>query len=159
MNRYNIRIDGEIMPDSYTYEELLLNDILDFVDIEIKKESEYNWTKIEFFYFPEEQEEGQTYENDFYIAEDGQVHFNGQLEEFRNNKHKDAEGHTNLDMPSRINSHTTNNISGSSDNIGWKIMITILIIIIFIAITCTIGWWSIPAGIIGYCILMSVWGM
>ncbi len=46
MNRYNIRIDGEVMPNSYTYEELLLNDILDFDDIEIKQVSKSNWTNI-----------------------------------------------------------------------------------------------------------------
>ena len=37
MNRYNIRIDGDVMPNSYTYEELLLNGILDFDDIEVSK--------------------------------------------------------------------------------------------------------------------------
>ncbi len=48
MNRYNIRIDGEVMPNSYTYEELLLNDILDFDDIEIKQVSKSNWTNIKW---------------------------------------------------------------------------------------------------------------
>ena len=46
MNRYNIRIDGEVMPNSYTYEELLMNDILDFDDIEVKQVSKSKWTNI-----------------------------------------------------------------------------------------------------------------
>lgn len=52
MNRYNIRIDGEVMPNSYTYEELLMNDILDFDDIEVKQVSKSKWTNIKSFYFP-----------------------------------------------------------------------------------------------------------
>ena len=56
MNRYNIRIDGEVMPNSYTYEELLMNDILGFDDIEVKQVSKSKWTNIKSFYFPEEHE-------------------------------------------------------------------------------------------------------
>ena len=60
MNRYNIKIDGDIMPNSYTYEELVLNGIFEFDDIEVKKESKSNWTNIKSYYFPEEHEEEQS---------------------------------------------------------------------------------------------------
>ena len=42
------------MPNSYTYEELLLNGIFDFDDIEVKQVTKTNWTNIKSFYFPEE---------------------------------------------------------------------------------------------------------
>ena len=78
MNRYNIRIDGEVMPNSYSYEELLLNDILDFDDIEVKQVSKTKWTNIKSFYFPEEHDEEQASVDNFSIGEDGQVHFKKQ---------------------------------------------------------------------------------
>lgn len=80
MNRYNIRIDGDVMPNSYTYEELLLNGILDFDDIEVKQVSKSKWTNIKSFYFPEEHENEVSSDQDFNIGEDGQVHFHNQKE-------------------------------------------------------------------------------
>jgi len=75
MNRYNIRIDGEVMPNSYTYEELLLNDILDFDDIEVKQVTKSNWTNIKSFYFPEEHEDPQPSSEAYYVGEDGPSSF------------------------------------------------------------------------------------
>ena len=74
-NRYNIRIDGEVMPNSFTYEELLLNDILDFDDIEVKQVTKTNWTNIKSFYFPEEHDQTLALEDNYSIGEDGQAHF------------------------------------------------------------------------------------
>lgn len=59
MRRYNIKIDGEVMPNDYSYEELVINDILEFDDddnIYIKLVSDYNWSTIKGYVFPEEQE-------------------------------------------------------------------------------------------------------
>ena len=80
MNRYNIRIDGEVMPNSYTYEELLMNDILGFDDIEVKQVSKSKWTNIKSFYFPEEHENEVSSDQNYYIGEDGQVNFHNQKE-------------------------------------------------------------------------------
>lgn len=176
MRRYNIKIDGEVMPNSYSYEELLLNDIFDFDDIEVKQVSKSNWTNIKSFYFPEEHDEDQPQSESYYVGEDGQVHFKGQkaadktqqeytIDEFgqvvsRNN----IGGGANNNTSSRTNSSTssssssTSSSSSSSDGNGWKIFFTIVAIIVFIIITCTTGWGSIPAGIVGYWILKTIWG-
>lgn len=174
MNRYNIRIDGEVMPNSYTYEELLLNDILDFDDIEIKQVSKSKWTNIKSFYFPEEHDEEQSSVDNFSIGEDGQVHFKKQkeknqtqqeyvIDEFgqvvsRNNIGGGSNSNSNSTARTgSTTSRTTSNSSSNDDNTGWKIFWTIVSIIVFIVITCTTGWGSIPAGIIGYWTLKTIW--
>lgn len=177
MNRYNIRMDGEVMPNSYTYEELLLNDILDFDDIEVKQVSKSKWTNIKAFYFPEEHDEVQSSADNFSIGEDGLVHFNKQkdnakaqtqqeyvIDEFGQVVSKNnIGGGSNSNSTSRTDTTTTSrpttsSSSSSEDNTGWKIFWTIVAIIVFIAITCTTGWGSIPAGIVGYWTLKSIWG-
>lgn len=174
MNRYNIRIDGEVMPNSYTYEELLLNDILDFDDIEVKQVSKSKWTNIKSFYFPEEHDEEQSSVDNFSIGEDGQVHFKKQkeknqtqqeyvIDEFgqvvsRNNIGGGSNSNSTARTDSTTTSRTTSNSSCNDDNTGWKIFWTIVAIIVFIAITCTTGWGSIPAGIVGYWTLKTIWG-
>lgn len=175
MNRYNIRIDGEVMPNSFTYEELLLNDILDFDDIEVKEVSKSNWTNINSFYFPEEHDETQTSDDCYCIGDDGQVHFKKGKESNPNQRQQDYtidefgqvvsrnnigggsnSGSTSLNTSSNTSSSSSSS-SSSNDNTGWKIFWTIVAIIVFIAITCTTGWGSIPAGIVGYWTLKTIW--
>lgn len=172
MNRYNIKIDGDIMPNSYTYEELVLNGIFEFDDIEVKKESKSNWTNIKSYYFPEEHEEEQSTSQDFYVDENGQAHFNGNqlkkqpeseyvINEFgemvrRGSSSLNSSAGTTSSATSSTRSSSTS--SSSSDGNGWKIFLTIVAIIVFIVITCTTGWGSIPAGIVGYWTLKSIWG-
>lgn len=173
MNRYNIRMDGEVMPNSYTYEELLLNDILDFDDIEVKQVSKSKWTNIKSFYFPEEHDEIQSSADNFSIGEDGQAHFKKQKEgakietqqEYVIDEFGQVVSQNNIGGGSNSNStsgtNTTSNYtsnSSNSDNTGWKIFFTIVAIVIFIVITCTTGWGSIPAGIVGYWTLKTIWG-
>lgn len=176
MNRYNIRIDGEVMPNSYTYEELLLNDILDFDDIEVKQVTKSNWTNIKSFYFPEEHTDCDPLESSYMVDENGQVHFNKPQEKKKKEKGQEYVidefgqvvsssniGGSNSSIPnSRDNTSTsssTTTSSSSSDNgTGWKIFFTIVAIIIFIVITATTGWGSIPAGIVGYYTLKTIWG-
>lgn len=173
VNRYNIRIDGEVMPNSYTYEELLLNDILEFDDIEVKQVSKSNWTNIKSYYFPEEHEDDQSTSQDFYGDENGQAHFNGNqskkkesdpeyvINEFGemvrrgSSSSSNSAGTTSTPTSSTRSSSST---SSSSDGNGWKIFFTIVAIVIFIVITCTTGWGSIPAGIVGYYTLKTIWG-
>lgn len=162
------------MPKSYTYEELLLNDILDFDDIEVKQESKIKWTNIKSFYFPEEHDEGLSSADNFSIGEDGQVHFKKQKEAAKNQSQQEyvidefgqVVSQKNIGGGSKSNSRakttttprtTTSRSSSSDDNIGWKIFGTIVAIGVFIAITCTTGWGSIPAGAVGYFTLRSIW--
>lgn len=165
-------MDGEVMPNSYTYEELLLNDILDFDDIEVKQVSKSKWTNIKSFYFPEEHEEQPSADN-FSIGEDGQVHFKKQKEEAKIETQQEyvidefgqVVSQNNIGGGSNSNSTSGTNTtsisssnSSNSDNTGWKIFFTIVAIVIFIVITCTTGWGSIPAGIVGYWTLKTIWG-
>lgn len=175
MNRYNIRIDGQVMPNSYTYEELLLNDILDFDDIEVKQVSKSNWTNIKSFYFPEEHTDESPVDSAYTVDENGQVHFSNTpekkkkeqeyvIDEFgqvvsRNNIGGSSSASSNSRNTTTTSSTNTTTSSSSSDNgTGWKIFFTIVAIIIFIVITATTGWGSIPAGIVGYYTLKTIWG-
>lgn len=166
-------MDGEVMPNSYTYEELLLNDILEFDDIEVKQVSKSNWTNIKSYYFPEEHEDDPSANQDFYVDENGQAHFKG-----NQSKKKETEpeyvinefgemvrrggnfssSSSGLTSTSSSSTRSASTSSSSSDGNGWKIFFTIVAIIIFIVITCTTGWGSIPAGIVGYYTLKSIWG-
>lgn len=167
-------MDGEVMPNSYSYEELLLNDIFDFDDIEVKQVSKSNWTNIKSFYFPEEHESATSQSSsDFYVDDKGQAHFRNQgnkkeeQPEFIINEFGEAVSRNNIGGGSSSNSSssssssssrsTSSSTSSSDDNTGWKVFFTIVAIIIFIIITCTTGWGSIPAGAVGYVILRSIW--
>ena len=174
MNHYHIRIDGEIMPNSYTYEELLLNGIFDFDDIEVKQVSKSNWTNIRTYYFPEEHKGISSESQSFYIDENGQVRFskkdrkNQTQEDYTIDEFGQVVSQHNIGGGSIANSSSTGTSSSSSsnqsyntssdDNKGWKIFFTIVAIIVFIVITCTTGWGSIPAGLVGYWTLKSIWG-
>lgn len=173
VNRYNIRMDGEVMPNSYTYEELLLNDILEFDDIEVKQVSKSNWTNIKSYYFPEEHEEDQSTTQDFYVDENGQAHFKrnqskrkelepeyviNEFGEMVRRGGNSSNNSTGASSSSSTSTRSTSTSSSSSDGNGWKIFFTIVAIIIFIVITCTTGWGSIPAGIVGYYTLKTIWG-
>ena len=68
--RYNVRIDGEVAPRSFTYEELLINDFLELDDIEIQKVGTKSWTIVTAYYFPEEHGD-----ENYFVDENGQVHF------------------------------------------------------------------------------------
>lgn len=72
MRRYNVRIDGEVMPGDYSYEELLLNDILDDESNEVKPVSGTKWTKVLSYQFPEENSMPSV---GYTVDETGQVHF------------------------------------------------------------------------------------
>ncbi len=162
------------MPNSYSYEELLLNDIFDFDDIEVKQVTKSNWTNIKSFYFPEEHEEEKSESSsDSYVDENGQAHFNNGgsknenqseyvINEFgevvsRNNIGGGSSSSDNSPSSSSSLSSSSSSSSSSDDNTGWKVFFTIIAIIIFIVITCTTGWGSIPAGAVGYVILRCIW--
>lgn len=162
------------MPNSYTYEELLLNDVFEFDDIEVKQVSKSNWTNIKSYYFPEEHEDSDKDTSEYYVDDQGQVHFKNDknskkqeseytINEFGEMVRQGGRGGETKSKKSRTSTRTSSNSSSSSasssgDNTGWKIFLTIAAIIIFIVITCsTGGWGSLPAGPIGAMVLKSIW--
>lgn len=172
MNRYNIRIDGDVVANPFTYEELLLNDILVFDDIEVKQITKSNWTNIKSFYFPEERNEAPVSENNYSTGEDGQISFKRKRliqnqQEFTIDEFGQVVSQNNIGggSNSTSNTHGTNSCttscmsssSNSDDNTRWKIFFTIVAIIVFIAITCTTGWGALPVGVIGYFVLRAIW--
>lgn len=162
------------MPNSYTYEELLLNGIFDFDDIEIKQVSKSNWTNIRSYYFPEEHENASSNTQKYFIDENGQAQFS--KEECRKNRRRDdftidefGQIVSQHNIGGGLNSVSSNSTSSpnrskesynttSDDNKGWKIFFSIVVFVVFIVITCTTGWGSIPAGALGYWIMRSIWG-
>ena len=136
------------MPNSYTYEELLLNGILDFDDIEVKQVSKSKWTNIKSFYFPEEHENEVSSDQDFNIGEDGQVHFHNQkekknsqtqqyvIDEFGQvvSQNNIGGGSLSTSQPQTTTTSSNTYSSSSSDNTGWKVLLTIAAIIIFIVL-------------------------
>ena len=167
MTKYNIRIDGDVMPSTYTYEELLLHDIFDFDDIEVKPTTHSTWTNINEFYFPEEHQEDDALgnsEKDVYsgTGSETQKQQNFIIDEFGqvvSNKNIGG-GSSSTASSASSSSRYRDNHSGddkSSAGIVWKIILTIITIIIFIVITCTTGWGSIPAGAVGFVALRAIW--
>lgn len=170
-------MDGEVMPNSYTYEELLLNDILEFDDIEVKQVSKTNWNNIKSYYFPEEHEEDHSTSHDFYVDENGQAHFKGNqsdkkepeleyvINEFgemvrQGGRSSNANSSTTKTNSSRSTSPTySSSSSSSSDFDGWKILkiiITILIIGFVIAVIVADGWGAISIPPVAW-ILSKMW--
>lgn len=171
MNRYQVRIDGDIMPDSYTFDELLLNDMFECGSIEVKPVGKGKWEDINIYDFPEEDDKSST-GSDFYIGNDGQAYFQNSTSSPKTEKKQDyvidefgqvvrnginqPKSDTAKNNSANTSSRISNTSSESSD-IGWKIFFTIIAIIIFIIVTCTTGWGSIPAGVVCYVTIRGIW--
>lgn len=142
MTRYNIRIDGEVMPKSYSFEELWYNGVFDYDDlfIEVKQVSQSDWYNIKYYSFPEKNEnksintsnkKENTSQGQYYINEFGEV-------VSRNNIGGGSQSSSNRNTPS--SSYTSNQPSEMpstpSANWGWilKLILTIVAIVIWIAI-------------------------
>jgi hypothetical protein len=145
MRRYNIRIDGQVAPDSYSYEELLLNDVFELGDIEVKLVSDSNWTNIKAFNFPEEHGNQSLHSNGCTIDEYGQIHLKDTQESTSrvNSEEYDIDeygqihqqnGNNTSDNSTDTSDHSSTNTTsnGSDDNIGWKIFGTIAAIVVAI---------------------------
>ena len=153
VNRYNVRIDGQVAPRSFTYEELLINDFLELDDIEIQKVGTKNWTIVTAYYFPEEHdnEKQKTDEQDYFVDESGQAHFKRKMQS--NGKESpdykiDEYGQvvrSDYARPSSKSSSSSRSSPSSSptpkpdNNTGWKILGSIVVIAIAILIGLT-GW-------------------
>lgn len=152
MIQYNVRMDGEVLPDTFTYEELLVNNILDFEDIEVKPITQTTWVKIKDFHFPEENES-------FRVDADGTVIFDSR-----------PCSHTSVTPSSQTSNSTNSSINNSTsaystpssppnnaDSIGYKLLWTFIIIIIGIAF-CSMGIIGVVAAFVagGY-VLALIW--
>ena len=158
-NLYQVRIDGEIMPNSFTYEELLLNGILEFDDIYIKNVYNQYWCKVSEFIFPEEQdpayldglgESKAVSQATFEIDDCGQVINLGNI----------INTHNTTPYSSNTTSNNTNqNHSNQSSDDGsiWKIIFTIIAIIIVIILFCNNVISGTVAAICGYMIIRQIW--
>lgn len=173
MNRYNLKIDGEVMPNSYTYEELILNGIFEFDDIEVKEESKSDYTNIKSFYFPEEHEDSGSRISDFDIEDNEQAYLKNCQDQKEINESEyvinefgemirkggsSSSGRSSTQKERASSTQTYSSSSSSGDNTGWKVLLTIVAIIVFLAITfSTTGWGSLPAGPICYVVIKSIW--
>lgn len=168
VNRYNVRVDGQVAPRSYTYEELLVNDFLDLDDIEIQKVGKSNWTIVTSYYFPEEHEDEersstQTDSSEFYVDENGEAHF-------QNRQKKDAAfeidefgqmirrgGSSSSSHESSSSSFSDKNSSSSEDNTVWKVIGTIFTLAIVIGLFATGAIGGTVAGICGAMAIRQIW--
>jgi hypothetical protein len=162
MNRYNIKIDGEISPNSYLYQELEGMDIFEFDDIEVKQVTKHNWTPLSAYYFPEKQN------SNIRVDEYGQVHLNSKtqsnssqysIDEFGQviRANHEQNNSTNNTSSSNTNSASTSSSSDDGWDVFWKVILTIVVIGICIAIaTCTNGYGT-PLLIGGYYAVKYIW--
>ena len=157
-NLYQVRIDGQIMPNSFTYEELLLNGILEFDDIHIKNVYNQYWCKVSDFIFPEEQDPNffnrtessmASSSNQFEIDECGQLinHSNLIQRSIRNTPISN----------SSINTQQNNSTQNPEKESIWNIILTIIVIIAVIILLIYNVICGILSGICGYMFLRKIW--
>lgn len=170
VNRYNVRIDGQVAPRSFTYEELLVNDFLELDDIEIQKVGTKSWTLVTAYYFPEEHdnEKQKTDEQDYFVDESGQAHFKvkTQNKENENPEYKIDEYGQVIRRGSASPASGSSSSSSSSphtptpkpdNNTGWKILGSIVVIAIAIFIGFT-GWIGTAGAVCGAIfVLKQIW--
>lgn len=128
-NQYNVRIDGQVMPDSYSYEELIVNGILDFEDIEVKNVNDNYWRNVKDFYFPEEHDDASNYE----IDECGQIVNHGAIHLCPTNLTTTTPSQNSNSTTNNSNINTGNDKNTDSNSAIWvKVIWTI--VLIFLAI-------------------------
>lgn len=176
MNRYHIRIDGEQSTDSYTYQELVDMGLFELdansLDgIEVKKIAKPNFSPLKSYYFPERQ----TNESSYYVDEYGQIHRRASSQ---NNDHKGAyvdefgqivrpnsSGSSFSDTSSSTNSSSSSSSSsGSGYSSGsdgwttfWRIIGTIMVIGLVIAISAGTSGYGTPIAVGGFYALRAIW--
>lgn len=165
MNRYNVKIDGEISPNSYTYQELEDLGIFEFDEIEIKQTNKQNWTPLTSYYFPEKQD------SNIDIDEYGQVHLrtnNGDTPKYKIDEfgqiirtdHENTSSNNSSQTSTSSSSRNPSNYSSSSDdgwNTFWKVVGTIIVIGICIAIAACTNGYGTPVAAIGAYACKAIW--
>lgn len=163
-------MDGQLMPNSYTYTELEAMGVFEFDDIEVKQTIKSNWTNIHSYYFPEKvasseiavDEYGQVYrqstsvpvQNHYRIDEYGQVIRTG-YDSPSSSSSSSSSTRTSTSSSSSSNSSTYN--SSSNDNTVWKVLGTIVVIIICIAIAVGTNGYGTPLAFGGYYAIRGIW--
>lgn len=174
MNQYHIRIDGEQSTDSFTYQELVDMGLFELdVDnlngIEVKKTTQQNFTPLKSYCFPERQSN----ESSYYVDEYGQIHRkNANSNNGHNDAYVDEFGQivrpNNPNRSSSSTSSSTNSSSSSSPSTNyssgsdgwttfWKIIGTIIVIGIVIAISAGTSGYGTPIAVGGYYALRAIW--
>lgn len=176
MNQYHIRIDGEQSTDSFTYQELVDMGLFELdVDnlngIEVKKTTQQNFTPLKSYCFPERQSN----ESSYYVDEYGQIHRkNANSNNGHNDAYVDEFGQiVRPNSPSRSSSRsssTTGTSSSGSSSSGstyssgsdgwttfWRIIGTIIVIGIVIAISAGTSGYGTPIAVGGYYALRAIW--
>ena len=158
MNRYNIRIGSDILPDSFTYDELKQNGVFDpeyrGIGAYVRKVGETTWTPVDSYPFPERTPSGST-----------PPPFHGTAGNVSQNKSKTGYtinefGEAVKDGPSGGGGQISGNrkpAKQKGDDTGFKVFMTIFVVIVFIIITATTGWGAIPAGAVGAAAINQIW--
>ncbi len=171
MNRYHIRIDGEQSTGSYTYQELVDMGLFDLGadginGIEIKKVTKPNFTPLRSYCFPEKQNDSSSY----YVDEYGQIHRNNSTENNDQSAYVDEYGQivrpntdtsssTTTSSSNNTTSSTSSNYSSSGDGWAtfWKIIGSIIVIGLVIAIAAGTNGYGTPIAYGGYLALKAIW--
>lgn len=176
MNQYHIRIDGKQSTDSYTYQELVDMGLFELDadslnGIEVKKTTKPNFTPLKAYRFPERQSNKSSY----YVDEYGQIHRRGASQSNEHNgAYVDEFGQiVRPNSPSRSSSSSSSSTStnssstsssGSTDSSGsdgwttfWRIIGTIIVIGLVIAISAGTSGYGTPIAIGGYFALRAIW--
>ena len=173
MNQYHIRIDGEQSTDSYTYQELVDMGLFELDadslnGIEVKKITKPNFTPLKSYCFPERQSN----ESSYYVDEYGQIHRrNSSQSNDHNGAYVDEFGQivrpNNSGSDSSTNSSSTNTNTSStgstysSNDDGWdtfwRVVGTIVVIGIVIAIIAATGGIATPIAVGAAYALRAIW--
>lgn len=174
MRRYNVRIDGEVMPGDYSYEELLLNDILDDECNEVKPVSGTRWTKVLSYRFPEENSTPtSTMGEGFTVDENGQAHFSAPVHietpqqrednsQFRINEYGEMverNRRTSSTSGQPRNNQPQQTSYSNDDGDGWLVFWTIVIIIAGLCIVFNVesAWSKIITILVGCWLIWCIW--
>ena len=173
MNQYHIRIDGEQTPDSYTYQELVEMGIFDLDNdslngIEVKKTTKANFTPLKSYCFPERQSSNSSY----YVDEYGQIHRERPSQNSSNNgayvdeygqivrpNNSGNDSSTNTSSTNTNTSSTGSTYSSNDDgwDTFWRVVGTIVVIGIVIAIIAATGGIATPAAFGAAYALRAIW--
>ena len=173
MNQYHIRIDGEQSTDSYTYLELVDMGLFELDadslnGIEVKKTTKPNFTPLKSYCFPERQSN----ESSCYVDEFGQIHrrnasqsndHNGAyVDEFGQSVRPNRSSGSSSSSTRYSSSSSGHNYSSNKD--GWetfctflRVIVTIVIIAIVIAIIVETGGIATPAAVGAFFALRAIW--
>lgn len=173
MNQYHIRIDGEQATDSYTYKELVDMGVFELDayrlnGIDVKKTTKPNFTPLKSYCFPERQSN----ESSYYVNEYDQIHVrNASQSNDNNGAYVDEFGQIvrpnspNCSSSSSTStSHSSSSSSASNYSSGsdgwitfWKIIGTIIVIGLVIAISVGTSGYGTPIAVGAYCALRAIW--